>query len=107
MATPSKDGTYNLNGVEVSFSSGYAVGLKKGGLEVDLTRGLREPSLEVEDAFVFVADRGNATYVGIWRKDGRAYVDPVEWIADRKEAEALGRANGQQAIWDFANGVEI
>lgn len=43
-----------------------------------------------------------APAVGYWRNPaGDLEIDPIEVVADRAEAEALGRARGQAAIYDL------
>ena len=57
----------------------------------------------------FVANNEKANAFGGWLdvETGLYYYDAVAIIMDRKEAERLGRANGQIAIFDLENLQEI
>lgn len=48
-------------------------------------------------------------YVGTWLNTdtGRVHVDISTWLAERQDAEALGRARGQIAIFDLGRSVEV
>ena len=46
--------------------------------------------------------------IGAWvNDDDYAYIEVSDIVFDRKEAIALGRERGEQAIWDFKNDCEI
>jgi hypothetical protein len=48
-------------------------------------------------------------YVGVWTnpESGVMYLDRSVWVADKADAIALGKQQGQLAIWDCANETEI
>jgi len=46
-------------------------------------------------------------YVGTWVDHGMVHLEHSRWYADRVEAESIGRARGEIAIWDVARGREI
>ena len=45
--------------------------------------------------------------VGGWLNDGYWYIEPVQVVADIKDALYLGKSNNQKAIYDLANKKEI
>lgn len=44
---------------------------------------------------------------GTWLHDGNVYIDAIDILYDRDSAIALGRARGELAIYDIANGCDI
>lgn len=83
-------------------ADGYAVGMAIG------TVAYQPIAAQLTDTMIRVAREWDASYVGAWiDDDGRAAIDPVIYVRDRDRAIALGRANRQRAIWDFAAGAVI
>ena len=81
--------------------TGYLVGI--AGLGAVL------PSADVDVISTWVASHLESNHVGIWSDSttGTTYLDVVEVIADRSDAEALARSTGEIAIWDLVNQVEV
>lgn len=96
-------GTFDSTGAAVTPESGYAVGTIRG------TYMAITPSSSslAYGAFSSLIRLYKAEYFGTWYHNGLIYIDPVAILDDRKEAEALGRLNGQKAIYDFASQREI
>ncbi|MFD7015865.1 hypothetical protein [Streptomyces sp. NPDC059928] len=57
------------------------------------------------DYMAGVAERG--LFFGAWIDEGLVYLDLSMNVADRSEAEAMGRLESQLAIFDIANGEVI
>jgi hypothetical protein len=46
--------------------------------------------------------------IGAWVNDANyVYIEVADIIFDREEAIAMGKARGEEAIWDFKNNCEI
>jgi len=46
--------------------------------------------------------------IGAWvNDDNYAFIEVSDIVFDREEAIALGKARGEEAIWDFKNNCEI
>lgn len=76
------DGTYNrVTGKAVTPRSGYAVG----------------------------GNSPDTAHVGVWTDPvtGKVWIDNTVIVKDLDEALALGRQNGELAIWDFAKNEEV
>ena len=54
-------------------------------------------------------DTISGDYVGVWTnpESGVMYLDRSVWVSDLDNAIALGKAQGQLAIWDCANETEV
>jgi len=87
-------------------TSGYAVGVYPGTWRtVRVYAGADSHPAERADLSRAIkacaADIG-AAYVGTWTHDGVVDVDPITIVETHAEALALARANGQHAIYSFA-----
>ena len=91
-------------GATVSRSSGSVVGFD-GGYQVAL-----DGAEVVLPAFTPTAlanymqtttAHPHAPFFGFWMHDGRLYADVSVHVADRTEALAVGRHEGQIAVWDW------
>ena len=85
------DGTYlNLDGqfIKSHATSGYWVAVHQ---------------------FDTLDDVSTGDYVGVWTnpESGVMYLDRSVWVADLDTAIALGKQQGQLAIWDIANETEV
>lgn len=95
--------TYNYqSGNKVEKTFGYWV----GGAAAEFS--LRAFTANVAE---FVTGLGtfpdDTMYVGTWTADGVIYMDSSNWIESLEDATELGKARGEQAIWDIANNVGI
>jgi hypothetical protein len=54
-------------------------------------------------------DTMTGDYVGVWTnpESGVMYLDRSVWVSDLDNAIALGKSQGQLAIWDNANQTEV
>ena len=106
------DGTYYRNGIPVTQTSGYAVGLAKGDAFATLS--------ENHTLFGFctiLEDYPKAQCVGVWSEKlglstmpihgTKIVFDPIVLIEDLSHALRLAKRNQQKAIWCFASGKEI
>jgi len=100
-------GTFGRDGIAVTPTSGYAVGVAVGTYE------RISPNPDAADIDMVwrhvAAEYPDAPYIGTWRAsdDGYVHVDPVTILADRDAAILLGRTFRQVAIWDFTDGTEV
>ena len=101
MSNKLNDGTYTvIDGGMLNFKSGYQVGTHQG------TYAEVKTEAELEVIVQELKDAGHEVY-GLWGERGVIEVDPSTHVQDLQEALALGRANGQAAIWCWASMTSI
>lgn len=96
-------GTVAANAQTILPEHGYYVGGTSAELVIESL-----DTLDRGDVEAFVA--GNLSdFVGWWAdsQTGRIHIDDVEWVAALPLAERVGRARGEIALWDIAEGREI
>lgn len=90
----------------VSPTSGFGVGLINGTAVKLVAADVS--STDITGTLRRVGQTYNSRFVGAWvDAEGTIHIDPSDIIKDLDEAIALGKANDQESIWDFANGEAI
>lgn len=90
------------SGSVVGFDGGYQVALE--GAEVVLpafTPAALANYMQTTTA------HPHAPFFGFWMHDGRLYADVSVHVADRAEALAIGRHEGQIAVWDWGSFTSV
>lgn len=106
------------NGMSVSMETGeepkqgFMVARKEGSVIVDAAKFFDaiEGKKVLSDFIKANRERlGAGVYLGIWhnKKNGKVYLDVVDNVIVRGDAERMGRERNQIAIWDVVNKVEI
>ena len=111
--------TYEIRGLPGSFTishttlkQGYQVGFMT---ETDRAKGVKSwATTRSQDALSYLiwacAEKfvGKCDFIGFWEDDdGLYHIDPSNHHEDLEAGLNEGKAHGQIAIWDHANGVEI
>lgn len=101
-------GTFTPAGHAVLLRHGYMV----GGVVPTHVEVLHDVA-QVADTLEWFAHKhadileSHVTFLGTWIDGGRVYLDVSQHVVKREDALALGRARGELAIWDCAEGEEI
>lgn len=97
------DGTYFLTGGELT---GYK---KDVGYIVGMPGGISNHARVTTADLIQLAQRGGWELFGVWvdSETGIQYIDPVQWKLNLWDAFALARDNGELAIWNLYDNVEI
>lgn len=90
-------GTFEAGtGLPFEPAEGYAVAMAAG------TQAWVTDPADLPDVARLVAQEWDASFVGTWvAPDRRIHVDPVQYVRDLDRALAIGRENGQLAIYSF------
>lgn len=93
--------TVNMRGDAVSLKSGYQVSRQNLGrvAVADFTEKM------AQDIVAHGLKRGD--YAGFWVEDGFVYCDISRRIATKKGALEMGRALGEQAVWNWRKGCNL
>jgi hypothetical protein len=103
-------GTFNCLGELQEFEDGYVVATKLAPTWIianddqartKIAQYIEKLPTRTRDGYL---TRG---HIGTWVHEGNIYLDTVERVASLAEAQALGIARGEIAIWDCANKAEI
>lgn len=82
------------------FTTGYSVGVARG--DAYIMRLKDADNYDIEGFMHSIAEAFAVEHVGTWVHDGAIVIDPVVLIESRSDAEAIGRALHQEAIYDNA-----
>lgn len=100
-----RDGcTVLLSGDEASDAAGFYVSLASRNFGLDELTG--EKAYKFFWPFIarIVPEQRNSLRIGLWKSPkGHVSCDVNLWVEDRRTAEAIGKLNNQEAIWDCAN----
>ena len=101
----------NLNGYNPTREA-YAVGGAADSVEmVDnelLSFNYFRSAMELNIEFMERQPDTTMQVIGAWVNDANyVYIEVSDIVFDREEAIALGKARGEEAIWDFANSESI
>jgi hypothetical protein len=93
-----------IDDVSDNLDSGYAVAYPHG-----LVMSSKDTSSYASIVRDWIRSMGymGRVYFGTWVNDDMIYIDAVRIENDLTLAKLIGSDNGQLAIWDFKNNVEI
>ena len=102
-------GTFRNDGTRLDLRRGYAVGGWYPPLTLDPEDTFKEQWNEVFLWALTHIDSGWRGHWGTWtdESDGTVFLDLVDVFEDRDRALIYARQNGERAIYDFANGIEV
>jgi hypothetical protein len=102
-----KGNTFDFNGNEVSFNTGYFAGIKGFNLPKVFLINTKYPINTLHDYLLSFPIQQSFSFVGYWIENDILYIDFVEYFDSLDAAKYAGKLYGQKAIFDCKNNTEI